>query len=215
MSVIKEVTRECNGGFKVTAQALSDGSFRLKFSDSISALTTDNLSGWHSLAKMVMSVAPDPLPQTMATGELIGYRIWKVNRNNLQSLFRNYIWDSEQPTEAFVSDDVSGVYAFKARGEALSEFYLSKTKGCYLVFGSVYLWGEVVEHQLGYRAQFAEIRSLEKIRWTGTSLKQWTRQPIRCLKFWFNPAHDKYLQALRIKYKIIDKGEHHEDVSTG
>jgi hypothetical protein len=63
---------------------------------------------------------------------------------------------------------VEGVWAFKIKVDALKKFFDSggrrtnrhdiKVRHAY---GSVALWGSVVEHAIGYRAEFARVTSIE------------------------------------------------------
>jgi hypothetical protein len=72
----------------------------------------------------------------------------------------------------------AGVYSFKNRRNALSEFIAGtndlrihphhaehNTVG--LAFGTVKLWGEVVEHEHGYRASFAKPASIDETYYYG------------------------------------------------
>lgn len=49
-----------------------------------------------------------------------------------------------------------GVFAFKEMSRVMKDF-----SGMPLIYGTVYLWGDIVEHKIGYRAQYAGIRSLD------------------------------------------------------
>ena len=65
-----------------------------------------------------------------------------------------------------------GVYAFKDRDVAMVQItvfadfhgYINLRPDALLVGGEVYLWGEVAEHEAGYRAEYAAIKSLD---WAG------------------------------------------------
>lgn len=64
------------------------------------------------------------------------------------------------PPQAVMEDPRSlntgyGYMAFKSRVIAEREVYGS-------VLGTVELWGHIVEHELGYRAVFARVRTLER-----------------------------------------------------
>jgi hypothetical protein len=75
-------------------------------------------------------------------------------------------------------DRYAGVYSFKDRERAQSEFNSGvielkryPTHADYntvgLALGSVKLWGEIVEHEYGYRASFAKPASLDEIYYYG------------------------------------------------
>lgn len=65
-----------------------------------------------------------------------------------------------------------GVHAFKTMTLALDNYYDSFVSQ---VFGSIYMWGDVIEHKHGWRAEFAAIRSLDLLLpryrlWSGRRL---------------------------------------------
>jgi hypothetical protein len=67
-----------------------------------------------------------------------------------------------------MTGDVStyGVYSFKTEEAILDYKRGPKSLGFLLagltaVFGTVAIWGQVVEHELGYRSEFAKIKSLD------------------------------------------------------
>ncbi len=97
-------------------------------------------------------------------GELIAYRIWRIGHNRLASL-NGYVWKPGTNGPAHGVDVGSGgYYAFKELSGALelSGGRHSSRHGrrhSYAV-GKVSLWGEIVEHEFGYRAQFAKIIEL-------------------------------------------------------
>ena len=50
-----------------------------------------------------------------------------------------------------------GIYAFKHFSYALHQSQRTPIMRQYRVFGTVRLWGNIVEHEFGYRAEFARI----------------------------------------------------------
>ena len=100
-------------------------------------------------------------------GEIIGYRAWRIIElgrlrgceDRLRSVaIWEYVWEPDQPASGDVQ--VHGVYSF--RNVVRSKEDYTHTLGCGpLLFGKVKLWGEVVEHEWGYRSQFARIISLD------------------------------------------------------
>jgi hypothetical protein len=98
-------------------------------------------------------------------GRLVAYRIWRIDRNRLISLSAGYVWKpgANGPAQG-MGVDGGGFYAFKELSGAveLSGGPRSTGRGrrypC--AIGKVSLWGEIVEHELGYRAQFAKIIEL-------------------------------------------------------
>jgi hypothetical protein len=71
------------------------------------------------------------------------------------------VWVPDEPMVGDPDDyGAAGVWAFKDRNLALRKMLES---GPGYAYGTVSLWGEVVEHDLGYRAQFARVASIEDI----------------------------------------------------
>lgn len=108
---------------------------------------------------------------------VVGYRVWRWNAAGLNSVCGT-LWPPGQPLEAVCKisscktlggraaessachpapqrDCMCGVYAAKTIHHLCSAGYDG-----YGIHGEVYLWGKVVEHQLGWRAQFAYPRTL-------------------------------------------------------
>jgi hypothetical protein len=100
---------------------------------------------------------------------IVGYRVWNWHANELKSV-NGEVW---RPGRALTAncpkgnheppaDGCScGVYAAKSYQHLQEIIYPSKFAEAFaFVHGEVYLWGKVVEHDLGYRAQFACPKSL-------------------------------------------------------
>lgn len=105
---------------------------------------------------------------------VFGYRVWRWNAMGLNSL-NGAPWLPGRPLEAGCrrtvlrtnldiaddahktphSDCTCGVYAVKSLEHLRQIGY--ERRG---IYGEVYLWGTVVEHKLGWRAQFAYPKSL-------------------------------------------------------
>jgi hypothetical protein len=92
-------------------------------------------------------------------GEVIAYRAWSQsfmsNINRLLSVTMSTLWEPGKPMEGDPSNGNAGVYAFKTMEQCRKEM------PSLFVFGTVALWGDIVEHEHGYRAQFARIISLD------------------------------------------------------
>lgn len=112
------------------------------------------------------------------TGEIIGWRAWYAMNTaqglRLRSMAVDCIWEPGEPISVnSVIDQCgyndkwerippgigAGVHAFKAVGEAARQYGEGPRK----VYGTVALWGEVIEHQLGYRAEFGRVNSLDHL----------------------------------------------------
>lgn len=117
-------------------------------------------------------------------GEILATRIWFTDGTRLSSIHQNRWWAPGSTMDGDVAK--AGVFAFKRESLAIPLLY------CYIrdarslmvegrnavsmlpqefahlrsanaiVLGTVKLWGDVVEHQYGYRAQFARIASLHE-----------------------------------------------------
>lgn len=100
-------------------------------------------------------------------GELIGHRAWTLKAKNLLGSYSaNVVWFPGQPmddrtgSENVGIDDhnTAGVWAFKNPYALGREFWNAAQAH---VFGTVWMWGTIIEHEHGYRAQYAAIRSLD------------------------------------------------------
>ena len=103
----------------------------------------------------------------LRVGEVIAYRAWQVFKpawyqqvhDRLHGVYmRDYIWHPDQPASGDVQ--THGIYSFRDVIRCRSEYgywYL----GGPLLFGKVKIWGEIVEHEWGYRSQFGKIVSLD------------------------------------------------------
>ncbi len=100
-------------------------------------------------------------------GEIIGYRAWLVaerswfsrSQDRLCSVYvSDYVWEPDKPASGDVR--THGIYSFQSVVRSRAE-YAFVTPRSPLLFGKVKIWGEVVEHERGYRSQFARIVSLD------------------------------------------------------
>ena len=81
------------------------------------------------------------------TEPIVAYRVWRYKDGFLTSVVAKTIWLKRMPTGGNIGD--KGIYAAKFPNAILEEGYT------FDVFGEVYLWGRVVEHQSGFRAEYA------------------------------------------------------------
>jgi hypothetical protein len=98
-------------------------------------------------------------------GEIIGWRFWKLWDGFLYSVFVPYTWHpgvSERSSSKQGGLKNRGYHAFRDEGQAEREAslhpYISPA-----IIGSVAMWGEVIEHQHGWRSEYAAVRSITKI----------------------------------------------------
>ncbi len=100
-------------------------------------------------------------------GEIISYRAWRVPNHSwfkrgherLCSVYiSEFVWDPEKPAAADVR--THGIYSFRKVVRSRDEYGYDIPIG-HLLFGRIRIWGEIVEHERGYRSQFAKIISLD------------------------------------------------------
>lgn len=115
------------------------------------------------------------------TGEIVALRGWRICDGRLFSIHRYECeWLPDRPMTGDVRQEY-GVHAFKVRDDLLTyigERHLLESMGWIaarfdydqygprrdpFVIGTVALWGEVIEHERGYRAEFAKIQSLDEV----------------------------------------------------
>lgn len=94
-------------------------------------------------------------------GEITGWRTWRILADYLVSAVVGNHW---MPDEPMAGDIVEyGVHAFKRQTDAFNEYALRGGTKEPTVIGQVALWGEIVEHENGYRAEFGKPVSLDII----------------------------------------------------
>jgi hypothetical protein len=100
-------------------------------------------------------------------GEIIAYRAWRVLKprwwwegdDRLHSvLMKHYVWHPDEPACGDVR--THGIYSCRNMVRSREE-YLYFVGTASLLFGKVKIWGEVVEHEWGYRSEFGKIVSLD------------------------------------------------------
>lgn len=101
---------------------------------------------------------PDPLlPLERAgirAGEITAFRFWEVNGCALVSANQGYIWPFDGPAQSDAKggeiDDHNhvGLYSFKEKG---GNDYFSVSG----LEGECAIWGTIIEHEWGYRSEFA------------------------------------------------------------
>jgi hypothetical protein len=137
----------------------------------------------HILAlKRALRFADEPVEDAgIRAGEIVGHRIWRVSGDRLFSCFRReYEWFPDRPARGNVTG--YGVYSFKEMHYLApyivelqmvdySDYMasviigdLAPTTSKYfttLVSGTIEMWGTVIEHRFGYRAEYARVKSLD------------------------------------------------------
>lgn len=156
-------------------------------SDQSVTVTWIGPSAWNYLEP---KPAPPAIPYAgIRTGEIIGHRLWRLllKENGewwLYSLAHDRRWLPGETIEGDINEHLGttlwgsiwgGVYAFSEFGTPLaSEIILMETREREwaaainkspepFVRGTIKMWGEVVEHETGYRAQFAKLHTLDEL----------------------------------------------------
>jgi hypothetical protein len=74
-------------------------------------------------------------------------------------LMQDYVWDPDEPASGDVR--THGIYSFRNVVRSKEEYSYSLSDNGLLLFGKIKIWGELVEHENGYRSQFAKLLSLD------------------------------------------------------
>lgn len=126
---------------------------------------------------------PEPLEDAgISTGEIIGYRAWRVHENTglLQSMAVDTVWAPGEPMEGdpdSYSGNSCGVHAFKSASQVFTEYLARLWTTDPIAVGTVALWGSVIEHEFGYRAEFGRVNSIDNIYGEKPHPKKWLRKP--------------------------------------
>lgn len=113
---------------------------------------------------------PLALPREAAkVGEIIGHRAWTLRPEGLLgSMSMSTLWKphkviedrSDENNHTPIDDhNQSGIWAFKSAYDLAGDFGPRHYER--IVYGTVWQWGTVIEHERGYRSQYASIRSLD------------------------------------------------------
>ena len=101
-------------------------------------------------------------------GEIIAYRAWRVIVSGWLSkaddflhsvAMRDYVWYPNRPASGDVR--THGIYSFRNVICSRDEYGYDTGNSEPFLFGKVKIWGEVVEHETGYRSEFGKIVSLD------------------------------------------------------
>lgn len=92
-------------------------------------------------------------------GETIAWRAWRIMSGYLTSVFLDVAWLPEEPMHGDVVRH--GVHAFKRKTDAFNAYIFHHD--CDIALGQVALWGEVVEHERGFRAEYGRVHSLDAV----------------------------------------------------
>lgn len=114
----------------------------------------------------------------ITVGELLAWRCWRLTPHGfLQSGYKDTIWlpGVQQDAGPKDLDNGWGIHAFKKEAskqlhDAVYEYSCTEHQrngvhrtNCPVAIGTVALWGRVIEHDLGYRAEHARVASIEAL----------------------------------------------------
>ncbi len=124
-------------------------------------------------------------------GEIIAWRAWRLREDGLLASIHidKTLWFPGAVVSGVV-DAICGVHGFKSQQDAID-----CAKGLAIppptIVGQVALWGKVIEHELGYRASYACVHSLD-ILFPQT----------RVFRPWFRLWRGRRLHKLRELYNV-------------
>jgi hypothetical protein len=121
-------------------------------------------------------------------GEIIGWRVWNLCNGLLHSVFVARTWHPgvfERSSSKRCGYCNPGYHAFRDKEQAERQASTFAYKGFPTVVGSVAMWGEVIEHEHGWRSEYAAVRSITKITadfgfWTKQRMLLELREKYRC-----------------------------------
>ena len=145
-------------------QAPSAGTGAGSFTVPVSQFTSypGGFTGSTAAAGAGFSVGTAPVPfgdAGIKAGEVTAYRCWKLGDDGMlhSVVYNDFVWRPGEIAEGKPEDGNAGIYAYKS----VLDLHNYGTPDKISVTGTVDLWGEVYEHQHGYRAQYAAIASID------------------------------------------------------
>jgi hypothetical protein len=186
------------------AQQLANYSAAQAYANAQSQLSQLNAMGMYgTVPQSALGSGPSAPPHAPTTfkfegiraGEIIAWRGWVISGDELVSIVASARWISTGP---MTGDPAAGygIHAYKGPHGVLLDGYVQKGMGQWVI-GEVALWGDVIEHEDGYRAEFARVHSL--VTWSD-SVSPHLRQVIT----------EKYITSQPV-YKIDDAAEGEDD----
>ncbi len=123
------------------------------------------MAAGYGLSPVMSFGAPDPLPREIRAGEIIGYRAWLMGSDGSYWSMVNPVEWTDKRMDGAIGDEHgahSGVHAWRTLAQAFDYAKNYRTLGFPIAIGEVLLWGDVVEHVDGYRAEHAEIGKIHE-----------------------------------------------------
>ncbi len=128
--------------------------------------------------------------ERVIAGEIIAWRAWHIrNDGELWSVVAtDKSWSPDQPMRGDPAGGY-GIHAYKGPHGPVLDSYVTRGGDTLWVIGEVALWGDIIEHTEGYRAEFARVHSL--VTWhekVPESLREWIRKRYLANTFKLNDA---------------------------
>lgn len=105
----------------------------------------------------------EPLENTgIKIGEIIAWRMWTIKGDYLGSYSAAHVWPTDEPTSGKPTDyGNTGIWCFKEKSRALHKMMEHCMEGH--AYGSIKIWGTIVEYSEGYKAEFAKVVSIDDV----------------------------------------------------
>ena len=119
--------------------------------------------GWsHQQSHQIPHQSPLPeLKTEIKPGEITAYRVWRIVDDKLFSVAVEFEWENGV-MESYIDDHTQGIHCWKTMDGAKS--YASNYNFLPVAIGTIEIWGTVLEHDDGYRAEFAVIKSVDEVK---------------------------------------------------
>jgi hypothetical protein len=124
----------------------------------INATNPAHMGALATIPNQSAKVYPPPVESAgIRTGEITAVRVWGLVGGFLTSVYMSNTWI---PGDVMKAHTVStwhgeGIHAFKDLDYAKQEYRYGG-----IIFGEVALWGDVIEYEYGYKAEFAKITKI-------------------------------------------------------
>ena len=143
-----------------TAQAMLQGQSAGLAQAGAQAIGIGLISGHYVPAPPVL-----PLETEDAFGEVIAWRCWGSAKLPILTSchITHFIWMPKRVEEADKPVGDYNAHGFHAWNDERTANYYAMALPVPVVIGRVKLWGEVIHHERGYRAQYAKIMSLDTL----------------------------------------------------
>lgn len=157
----------------------------------IQAWTLRNLKTQRACLVLSIPTLSAPWPVTalqtssIVAGEVLGWRAWDIGQQTdrwiIKSVTADKVWEPRETVDGDVAGGY-GIHAYKSPLGPTLDGYANEFSLSAWVLGRVALWGDVIEHERGWRGQFARPFSFDH----------------------FHRVSERTEQELRAKYLALD-----------